>query len=199
MTKVAPIQLPLPSIDSGEDSWFNGDYFQTFTGKHFCLLKPRVEDVCIEDIAHALARTCRYGGHCHVENYSVAEHSILIAEYIWREWTAYVPKHRRFLALRGLLHDAPEAYYGDIKRPIKHEPAIKAVLGPIFAEVDRVVFTALGVPVEEDLAIKMLDRRIVRDEFEPELELLEAEPVVDEELGPRPAHKGGVPGTAAAQ
>ena len=187
---------PPPVAPPTEDSWFNGDYFQTFTGKHFYLMNPRVEDVCIEDVAHALARTCRYGGHVSVENYSVAEHSCLIAQYVLDNWTAYAPAYRRTLALRGLLHDAPEAYYGDIKRPIKHEPSIKAVLGPIFAKVDGVVFAALGVPPDELLAIKALDRRIVRDE---KVQVMNGEPCKPDMAGMPPlnvAIRGLLPGAA---
>jgi uncharacterized protein len=137
----------------GDDSWFEGDYSEMFTGKHFYLMDPQPEAVCIEDIAHSLARTCRYGGHVHVENYSVAEHSCLIAEY-----------DDGSDVLEKLLHDAGEAYYGDVKRPIKHEPAVAAVLDPIFKRVDEVVAGVFGIPVEPCASIKLLDRRIVRDE-----------------------------------
>ena len=146
--------------NGGEDSWFNGDHFQTFTGKHFYLLRPRPEDVCIEDIAHALARTCRYGGHVAVDNYSVAEHCVLIAEYVLAHPEAYTRAH----ALEALLHDAGEAYYGDLKRPIKHEPSIAAVIDPIFRRVDEVVRSVFHLPWTESEAIKTLDCRIVRDE-----------------------------------
>jgi hypothetical protein len=49
-------------------------WIQTYTGKKFWPLDPRPEDVDIEDIAHALAMQCRFGGHC-LRFYSNAEHS----------------------------------------------------------------------------------------------------------------------------
>ncbi|WP_245269581.1 hypothetical protein [Allorhizobium undicola] len=84
-----------------------GNWMQTFTGRKFWPIDPRPEDVCIEDIAHALAMTCRYGGHCNFF-YSVAEHSVLISHQVRDED-----------ALWGLLHDAAEAYISDIIRPAK--------------------------------------------------------------------------------
>lgn len=82
-------------------------WIQTWKGKAVDLLDPRPEQICIEDIAHALARICRYTGHTD-EHYSVAQHSVLVAEH--------VPEDIR---LAALLHDAAEAYVQDVSRPLK--------------------------------------------------------------------------------
>lgn len=82
-------------------------YIQTFSGKHFHMFRPAMEEICIEDIAHALSNICRYAGHAQCF-YSVAEHSIMVSRLVDPE-----------LAMWGLLHDAPEAYIGDIPAPIK--------------------------------------------------------------------------------
>ena len=50
-----------------------GDWMQTYSGKRYYPVDPRIEDVDINDIAHALSHLCRYGGHCS-RFYSVAEH-----------------------------------------------------------------------------------------------------------------------------
>jgi len=84
-----------------------GDWFLTFTGKRFYPLDPRPTDICIEDIAHALAQICRFGGHCQ-EFYSVAQHSVLVSCICTQ-----TPK-------QGLMHDATEAYVGDVVRPLKY-------------------------------------------------------------------------------
>lgn len=81
-----------------------GDWMPTYTGRKFYPLDPRVDEVAIEDIAHALSLICRFGGHCR-EFYSVAEHSV--------RCTLVLP------SLPVLLHDATEAYLGDVIRPIK--------------------------------------------------------------------------------
>lgn len=88
-------------------------WIQTFTGKQFWPLTPKAEDVCIEDIAHALAFKCRFGGHCKTF-YSVAEHSCRVAEILR-------PEHQ----LIGLLHDAAEAYLPDVAAPIKSAIGVK--------------------------------------------------------------------------
>ena len=83
------------------------DWIQTYTGRAFYLLDPRVEDIDILDIAHALALENRYAGHT-CEPYSVAQHCVLASRI--------VPAKD---ALWALLHDAPEAYIRDIPRPLK--------------------------------------------------------------------------------
>ncbi len=84
-----------------------GDWIQTATGRQFYPLDPRPEDVCIEDIAHALSNVCRFAGHS-AWHYSVAQHCVLASEYAPPEY-----------AIAALLHDAAEAYMGDIARPWK--------------------------------------------------------------------------------
>lgn len=86
-----------------------GDWMQTYpSGTQFWPLDPRPEEVHAEDVAHALSHVCRFGGHCR-QFYSVAEHSVRVAMLL--------PPPLR---LWGLLHDAAEAYLGDMVRPLKH-------------------------------------------------------------------------------
>lgn len=79
----------------------------TWTGVAFYPLDPRPEEVNIIDIARALSNAARYNGMCRF--YSVAEHSVLVSRLVPPE-----------LALEGLLHDAGEAYTGDVTRPMKN-------------------------------------------------------------------------------
>lgn len=84
-----------------------GTYLRTFTGFRVDLLAPEAKDICIEDIAHALSNTCRWGGQCN-PFFSVAQHSMLVASSV-------SPRLRR----QALLHDASEAYICDLPSPLK--------------------------------------------------------------------------------
>ena len=97
----------------------------TYSGVEIDLLNLKPSDIKIEDIEHALSMQCRFNGHC-LEFYSVAQHSVLVSDYL-RD----VKDAAEELQLLGLMHDAAEAYIGDIISPIKHFPKmakhIKAV------------------------------------------------------------------------
>lgn len=93
-------------------------FIETYTGKHYRFQHPAPEMICKEDIAHALSRICRFTGHVH-DFYSVASHSLLVA--------ALVPLEAKLYAL---LHDATEAYVGDVSSPLKK------LLGDVYAEYE---------------------------------------------------------------
>ncbi|MDI1288693.1 MAG: hypothetical protein PSX37_01920 [bacterium] len=96
-----------------------GDWMNTFTGQKFYPLDPRADEVHAPDIAKALSQICRYGGHTS-QHYSVAEHCVLMS-------LAVAPEH----ALFALLHDATEAYVGDMVRPLKQAlPEYRAIEDP---------------------------------------------------------------------
>lgn len=96
---------------------------KTYTGR-VDPLNADVETINIEDIAHALARQCRYNGHC-VGFLSVARHSIWVAGRLKDQG------YDEVMQLTGLLHDAAEAYLGDLVRPIKHTE-----FGKVYLEVE---------------------------------------------------------------
>ena len=101
---------------STEGYTINPLYMDTFTGRRFDPTLATVDDICIEDIAHALALQNRYNGHS-AGPISVARHSLWVAHEV-----ELATGHNRLLTLTGLLHDAAEAYLGDIIRPLKHRP-----------------------------------------------------------------------------
>lgn len=120
----------------------------TWSGKRFNPQAIRVEDIEIEDIAHALSRQCRYNGH--VEGFmSVARHSIWVAEAL--------PVHLR---LAGLLHDAAEAYLGDLTRPLKHSPFGEAYIA-LEAEVEKVISERFGLPFPLPQEVKDADNKVL--------------------------------------
>jgi hypothetical protein len=116
---------------SKKDNWIT-----TFTGKKFHLFDPQLDEICIEDIAHALSLICRFGGHL-PEHYSVAQHSILVSQLVSKD-----------LILEGLLHDAEEAYIGDMVRPLKLEmPEFNVVTRNIQSKISQ-KFSLFYMPPE---------------------------------------------------
>lgn len=137
-----------------------GDWMQTFSGRRFWPLHPRAEDVCVEDIAHALSLQCRYGGHC-LWFYSVAEHSVLLAKWVLDHGAGSIVE-RRILALWLLLHDGGESYVSDMVRPLKrHMPEFRNVEDG----VTWAIYERFGLdPAMEPREVKQLDNRILMDE-----------------------------------
>lgn len=84
----------------------NERYIETASGLLYHFEAPSPDEIDIEDIAFALSNKCRFSGH--TQFFSVAEHSLSVAHRLPPE-----------LRLAGLLHDAAEAYLGDIPSPLK--------------------------------------------------------------------------------
>jgi len=132
--------------------------FTTFTGRQFDPFDPQPEDIHILDIAHALSNTCRYGGMCQFY-YSVAQHSGYVAQMAMDlNGTKTSPDW----PLWGLLHDAAEAYIGDMPTPFK----------PFMTNFDKVETDILRVIAEKfglhwygeagvPDAIKKVDKRML--------------------------------------
>lgn len=70
-----------------QEAWSRGDWMQTYTGRRFYPLDPRSDEIDPADIAHALSLLCRYGGHVD-RFYSVAEHCVLMSEWVSLGWHA---------------------------------------------------------------------------------------------------------------
>lgn len=119
-----------------------GDWFQTYTGLQFWPFDPLPSEIEIEDIAHALSLQCRFNGHIR-EFYSVAQHSVLVSAII-------ESAHARW----GLLHDAAEAYIGDMVRPLKiGQPDFRCVEAAVMAAV----CARFGLQPEEPPEVKQAD------------------------------------------
>lgn len=141
-----PVAPPLAPYDPNVRK---GDWMQTASGRQFWPLDPRPEEIYIRDIAAALSKLCRYGGHV-LRFYSVAEHCVHVAS------AAPAP-----LKLPALLHDASEAYLQDVIRPIKrHLTNYEA----IEAELERAIAVRFGLAWPWHPEVKRLDNAILADE-----------------------------------
>lgn len=129
-----------------DDAWI-----LTYTGRQFWPLNPRIEDVCLEDIAHALSLLCRFTGHVH-QFYSVAQHCVH-ASYL------VPPRH----ALAALLHDASEAYLCDIARPVKQSDLF-APYREAERRLEEVIYERYGVDTIDLRAVQAADEILLQTE-----------------------------------
>lgn len=123
----------------------------TYGGRFFDFKHPERYDYDIEEIAHALSNVCRYGGHSRWF-YSVAEHSVLVSRVVPPE-----------LALCGLLHDASEAFVGDMPSPLK---ALCASYKTIENRVQRAIADRFVLPYPFPAAIHLADKQVYKAERE---------------------------------
>ena len=106
------------------------------------LLGELDEHYSVEDIALALSKICRFGGRC-TDFYSVAEHSIMVADI--------VSETNPELAVHGLLHDASEALLGDTVTPLKTSMSLQCgeynqTLGYLDSQVLWALYDHLELP-----------------------------------------------------
>lgn len=121
------------------------NWIETRSGKRVSVQNPQPDQFDIKDIAYALSNTCRFNGHC-AGFYSVAEHSVVVALRLPPE-----------LRLAGLLHDATEAYLGDIPSPIKQFLPDYANIEGRFDSAIKQAFSLYNIGVDEYKLIKQAD------------------------------------------
>lgn len=123
---------------------------RTRSGSTVDLADPQPSDIRIHDIAYSLARIVRFNGHS--PGWNVTQHSIWVSRMC--------PK---LFALEGLLHDAAEAYVGDVTRPLKK------MLGQSYKEIECRVESAIaarfGLSYPWPTSIKHLDEDVCQLEL----------------------------------
>lgn len=139
---------------TADEDFRQGYFMHTISGQKFWPYDPRPAEVDIEVIAHHLAMQCRFNGAVR-DFLSVAEHS----------W------HCSFLgpaseALERLLHDAAEAYVGDIIRPLKMQPGFVQEYRRLEFRVERVIAQRFNLRYPWPESVKIADEIVVRREVE---------------------------------
>jgi hypothetical protein len=132
-----------------------GIYMMLFGGAKYYPDNPGDFTIGVEDYAQALSLQCRYGGHA-VFHYSVAQHQLLMAQYI-------LGKHRNIdMALAALHHDGSESVLIDVPRPLK--PFMGGYY-EIEAVAQKRIYEVFGVPFDEPPAeVKEADNLILYNE-----------------------------------
>lgn len=114
---------------------------ETFTGKFVDTSQPDSATINLDDVAHALSQTCRYGGHCQ-SFYSVAAHAVFVSMRLERKGFS------KYVQLAGLHHDDAEAYLGDIPRPMK--PLLGSSYETLTDRMDAAIVLGLELPLTVD-------------------------------------------------
>jgi len=130
-------------------------WVMTLSRQKFDIAHPDPDVVRLSDIATSLAQTPRWNGQTSYP-LSVAQHSVNVSRM--------VPER---LARHALLHDAHEAYTGDITRPIKSLPEIGMPLINIETGVQMAILARFGMdPCDPDDAaiINDADDQCLADE-----------------------------------
>lgn len=126
----------------------------TASGVLVPLINPRPDHIKVQDIAHSLAHICRWGGHGRAF-YSVAEHS-------YHMWTLARFPNSRYTHQWALLHDAAEAYLGDVVTPLKN------LLGQ-YHSLERNFMTCISdrfdLPLPIPASIWELDQSVMAAEY----------------------------------
>lgn len=157
---------------------------ETVTGRLINPTNPDHSQIDIHDIAWATSRMPRFAGHSITATpYNVAQHSIYVSELVKKllEFTAttnelamshataevidaltqLTPDEDAYLPVLALLHDAHEAYTGDIPSPIKRIPELTETLKLIEGKLDHAIRSRFALPepsAQVKIIIKFCDK-----------------------------------------
>lgn len=133
------------------DQEYSPNSIRTFTGKCFDVIDLKPNTIDVRDIAHALSHTARFAGQT-FQFLSVAQHSVMVSEMVSERY-----------ALAALLHDASEAYLGDMPSPFKK-------LLPDYRMLEQNVMNAIATKFGFEMplhpSIKKADKEILQMEWD---------------------------------
>jgi hypothetical protein len=156
---------------------------ETVSGKLVDVTNPQSHQISIDDIAWGISRISRFCGATITEiPYNVAQHSIFVAEEVQailhdaqnNSLNGY-PELKQTTeldlvmklswsndtAIFGLIHDAAEAYTGDVPSPIKKLPELQPVFKSIEQKLMLAVYEHLGMTKPtalQEIIIKHADK-----------------------------------------
>ena len=105
---------------------------RTLSGKVLDLRNPNSEMIDVRDISSGLANNSHFAGQTPYF-FSIAQHSVMVCD----EFAIQNPDAPDNMKLLALLHDAAEAYVGDVIKPLK-------VLLPFYSEIESNIMLAIA-------------------------------------------------------
>lgn len=127
-------------------------HIRTFSGRELNIFHIKEEDISIEDIGHALSQVNRFNGHVR-RPISVAQHSVDCARLcVDTDFEAH-----------ALLHDASEAYIGDVTKWLKQEDAMGRYR-EVEDDIQKTIFRRFGLSTRMPAKVIEADRIMVRFE-----------------------------------
>jgi len=141
-------------------------YMHVSSGKKYYPFAPMAREIDIEVIAHHLATRARWNGATQHRTrsdlifYSVAEHSVYVSRYVEEVL------ERPDLALMALLHDASEAYNGDLIRPLKYSEAFAAPFKAVEDLNEQEIAFAFDLPWPCAPEVKLADEAVCNAEYQ---------------------------------
>ena len=145
-----------------------GAWSQNYSGTKYWIMDPLPEEVNLIDIVVGLSNAARYRGQTKFF-YPVLTHCVLVSQGVERlalerGWSVQEAKAAAF---EGLLHDASEAFLGDVARPLKRQRAMREYCR-VEALWEEAINTRFGVKsnLRYKALVKEVDQRIVLDEIQ---------------------------------
>lgn len=146
---------PQPTSNANNVVHINvGDFWmETCSGRKIDFVNPDPEQVFLEDIAWGLSRIPRFCGHTgDWQPLSVAMHSVWVGMYVWEE------TNNAEASLHALLHDAHEAYTGDIPKPLKSLPGLRNEIQAVEERLQLAIYRALNIPALTPEIAKLVEQ-----------------------------------------
>lgn len=131
-------------------------WIHTNSGRRFEYYNTTPESISLKDINHCLSRIVRFGGHTDGTR-TVADHCCNLAHIMsgYCATNKIGRKKRLELVLQALIHDAAEAYIGDIPSPLK------GLLGSLVKDmehgIEEVICKKYKIPFPYNPILKQYD------------------------------------------
>ena len=120
----------------------------TYSGLEFNFIDPQVDQINIFDIARGLSNRGHFGGQTD-QFFSIAQHSLLVVDLMPSRF-----RNSHVMGMVALLHDASEAYTGDMIKPLKNLlPEFKKIEDKIM----EVIFQKFDLPIKSLELVKKYD------------------------------------------